>query len=116
VGALTDGKYKLRDVIENLDHEELIKMKKDIDAGGLHMKKFLQQKIKENEHKHDQYCVVCVSKIDPYKTSNYTLVFGPSDFKKKATFCALDCLKYFLQNLEQIKKQGSYNQVKNPNI
>ena len=111
---MEEARYKLREVIDSLDHGELLKIKKDIDAGGLHLKRFIHEKIKENEKKHEQYCAVCSSKIDPYSMSTFTLVFGPADFKKKASFCAVDCLKYFLKSLEELKKKGSYQIAQKP--
>ena len=79
---MEEAKYRLRDVMDSLDHDELLKIKKDLDAGGLHLKRFVHEKIKENERKHETYCAVCASKLDPYSTSTFTLVFGPADFKK----------------------------------
>ncbi len=100
-------KYRLRDVIDTLEHDELVKLKKDVDSGGFHLKKFLDQKIKEDERRHEQFCTVCASDIDPYSTTTFTLVFGPDGFKKKATFCAPDCLKFFLKRMEDLKKSDS---------
>ena len=103
---MEETKYRLRDFIDKIDQAELSRIKKDLEAGGIHLKKFIDQKIKENEKKHEQYCSVCSSPIDPASTDTYTLIFGPSDFKKKATFCAMDCLKYFLKNMEEMKQQN----------
>ncbi|MFQ5474698.1 MAG: hypothetical protein ACE5DM_02575 [Candidatus Nanoarchaeia archaeon] len=105
-----EGKYRLRDVIDSLDHDELLRIKKDLESGGLHLKKFVHTKIIEHEKQHEQYCTTCSSKIDPNSTSTFTLIFGPIDFRKKATFCAMDCMSYFLKTLQNSKVQ------KNPNI
>jgi hypothetical protein len=32
------------------------------------------------------------------------LIFGPKDFRKKASFCALDCLEYFIEKIKKEKK------------
>jgi len=103
---MEEKSYRLRDVVDALDHDELLKIKKDLDGGGFHIKQFIQQKIKEKEEVHEKFCPVCSSPINPKNISTYTLVFGPEDFRKKATFDALDCLKYFLQNMEQMKKKS----------
>ena len=66
----------MRDVIDSLDHEELVKIKKDLEAGGLHLKSFVQQKIKEKQKEHERYCATCANRIDPYSTTSFTLVFG----------------------------------------
>ena len=97
-------KYKLRDVVESLEYDELMKMNADLEHGGFHLKKFLKQKISEIEHQHEQSCSNCSALLDPNNTNNFTLVFGPHDFRKKASFCGIDCMEYFLLELKQIKK------------
>ena len=97
-------KYKLRDVVDQLDYDELVKIKKDLESGGVHLKNFIGAKVKEKEIIHRKNCTVCQSEISQFSTSNYTLVFGPADFRKKATFCAVDCLKYFITNLEKFNE------------
>lgn len=97
-------KKRFRDVIDIVDYEDLLKIKNDIDNGGLHLKKLVDEKIKEQQRKHNELCSVCSNEIDPSSTNSYTLVFGPDDFRKKATFCAVDCLEYFINNLKKIKE------------
>ena len=88
---------KLRKIIENLGYEELMKLKKEMENGEF--KKIIEQKIRNFETTHEKACSVCYNDLEPFSTSNYTLVFGPDDFRKKARFCAFDCLQYFLDNL-----------------
>jgi hypothetical protein len=97
-------KYKLREVIDSLEFDELVKMKKDVEQGGFHLKKFLESKITEEEGKHKQYCSNCSAELSPGSTNNFTLVFGPEDFRKKASFCGIDCLEYFISELKKMKK------------
>jgi hypothetical protein len=97
--------YRLRDMIESLDYGDLLKLKRDIDGGSYHLKKLLKEKIKEAEKQHAKVCSVCSNEIDPCNVNSFTLIFGPHDFKKKATFCALDCLEYFLSKLKHIKSE-----------
>ncbi len=99
---LESGK-RVRDVIELLDYDELIKLKKDIEGGGLHLHKLVSSKIKEIELAHKTYCSYCGNKTDQTKTNNYTLVFGPYDFRKKATFCGVDCMESFIEKLKELK-------------
>ena len=96
-------KNKLRDVMETLDFDELIKMKDDMENGGVHLKNLVDKEIKKNEQMHEQYCSVCSNSIHPEDINNFTLVFGPESFRKKATFCAIDCLQYFLENLKKVR-------------
>ncbi|MBN1156191.1 hypothetical protein JXA85_01115 [Candidatus Woesearchaeota archaeon] len=95
----------VKDMIERLDYDDLLKIKKDLDDGGIHMNRLVKEKIKQHLLMHRRICVVCQNEIEPYSTNNYTLLFGPEDFKKKATFCALDCLQYFLNQMKE-KKEG----------
>lgn len=97
-------KRRFAEVVEMIDFNELVNMKRDIDKGGMEMNSIISQKIKEELKKHNVYCSICNSKIDPYSTCNFTLIFGPEDLKKKATFCALDCMEYFLKNLKDLRR------------
>jgi len=98
---------RLRDVIDAIDYYELLRMKKDLESGGHHLKQFLGEEIKKRQMMHQVLCSVCGTDIDPYSTSTSTLMFGPDDFKKKATFCGKDCLEYFIKNMEGMKKASS---------
>ena len=97
-------KNRLRDVIDSLSTEELIKIMNDLKNGSVHIKRLVNSKIKERMSQHEEYCSVCGQKLNPSSVNNYTLVFGPSDFRKKASFCGLDCLEYFLMELKEIKR------------
>lgn len=55
--------------------------------------------------KKTSFCAVCGSKLDESQYV-YTLVFGPDDFQKKASFCGLDCMEYFLNYLKKLNKQN----------
>jgi hypothetical protein len=90
--------------LSSLEHYELVKLKQDLEKGSIDIAKAVQEKIIEHERKHTKICATCSNELDPYSTSNYTLLFGPSDFLKKASFCGLDCLEYFLVRLKQIKR------------
>ena len=96
-----------RQLVDNLDYDELIKIKRDLDSGGVHIKRLINFKIKEKELAHKKECANCGRPIDPFSTSNYTVIFGPEDFKKKATFCAYDCMKYFMDSLQEQKRRQS---------
>ena len=95
---------RLIDVVDQIDYNDLVKMKMDIEDGGVHLKKLVEGKIKEHQKNHDVVCSACSAEIDKYSTNNFTLLFGPEDFKKKATFCGVDCLQYFLGQLKKIKE------------
>lgn len=94
---------KMNEILGHLDYDELLRMNKDIDSGSLILKKLVKEKIDETKRQHETHCSICQSPIQPESTSNYTILFGPDSFKKKATFCALDCMEYFLSGLKAIK-------------
>ena len=96
-------KKHFRDVVEFIDYYDLLKMKKDLETGGMHMLKLIDEKIKEYQKQHHTFCAFCSSDIDPNNVNTYTLLFGPDDFKKKATFCGIDCMESFTKRLKEIK-------------
>ncbi|MDO8480394.1 MAG: hypothetical protein Q7S65_01105 [Nanoarchaeota archaeon] len=98
-------KYRLREVMDALEYEELLKMKSDLDSGGFHLKKFLADKLHEEEKKHLEQCSNCHAELEPSNTNNMTIVFGPQDFRKKASFCGFDCLEYFVKELKELKRR-----------
>jgi hypothetical protein len=93
---------RFKDLINNLDHDELLALRKDLQKGSIGIKKVIEEKIRDNERGRERYCAVCDKKLDIY-TANYTLLFGPDDFKKRASFCAIDCLEYFTNYLKDLK-------------
>ncbi|MCB9358956.1 hypothetical protein H6503_03430 [Candidatus Woesearchaeota archaeon] len=95
---------RLRDVIDSIDYYELLKMKQDLDTGGHHLRTFINKEIENRQREHSVSCSTCGSHIEPSSPNTQTLIFGSSDFKKKATFCGKDCLSYFLSKTEEMKK------------
>lgn len=90
---------RIKDVLDTIDEDDLYKMQMDLSKGGVHLKKLVEEKIKDNEASKSGFCVTCGENIGN-KPESYTLIFGPEDFKKKALFCELDCLQYFLSGLK----------------
>ena len=95
---------RLRDVIHTLDYHELLKIRKDLDSGGYHLKEFISAEITKRNKHHSTFCTTCGIEIEEQNSDSTTLVFGPADFRKKATFCGKDCLEYFLKTLTDRKK------------
>jgi len=96
--------YNFKRYLDSLEHHELVKLKQDINNGSFDVEKTIQKSISEQEKKHAKSCTTCSNSLDPYNSNNYTIIFGPDDFKKKASFCGLDCLEYFLIKFKQMKK------------
>jgi len=97
-------KYSFKDVLEQIEYNELVKLKEDLESGGLGIRRLIETKINEEVAKHQEQCSICFVVLKKYSTNNYTLVFGPNDFRKKASFCGMDCLEYFINDLKQIKQ------------
>ena len=104
---------RFEEVIDVLDYNELMRFKSDLDSGAITLKKLLEEKIKGKLKEHEKICATCSSQLNFYKANNYTLVFGPDDFKKKASFCGLDCLEYFIIKLKDMKSKPKEDNVSN---
>ena len=107
---------RFEEIMDILDYNELMRFKSDLDSGALTIKKLLEERIKKRLKEHEKICATCSSSLNFYRTSNYTLIFGPDDFKKKASFCGLDCLEYFiikLKNMNTKPKEDNVNKMDN---
>ena len=96
---------RFEELLEGLDYNELMRFKTDIDGGALQVKRILEDSIKKKLKEHEKVCSTCSNMLNFYKANNYTIVFGPDDFKKKASFCGLDCLEYFVIKLKDMKSR-----------
>ena len=92
---------RFKHLIEALDYQDLQQIKKDLDQGGIEISSLVVKRLQEKERQHGTFCVNCHADIDPSNRHNCTLIFGPIDFRKKASFCALDCLEYFISGLKK---------------
>jgi len=91
---------RLAKLIESLDEEDLQLIKKDMYAGNI--ERLINKKLQEKkEADFNKVCPVCQTSIGD---EGITLIFGPSGLRKKASFCAQDCLEYFLTKLKDNKK------------
>ena len=86
---------KLAKLIDNLDVEDLKLIRSDLENG--HIERLINKKI-ELSSSRSKFCPVCHSNVGG---EGLTLIFGPKEFKQKASFCAFDCLEYFLSKLKQ---------------
>ena len=102
---------RFEDVFDVLDYNELMRFKGDMDTGAVTIKRLLEEKIKRKLKEHEKVCATCSNNLNFYKTSNYTLVFGPDDFKKKASFCGLDCLEYFIIKMKEMRSKPREDNV-----
>ena len=91
---------RLARLIESLDEQDLKLIKKDLEAGNID--RLINIRLQEKkEADFNKVCPVCQSQIGE---ENLTLIFGPEELRKKASFCAIDCLEYFLNKIKEEKK------------
>jgi len=87
----------VRKAIEGLDYEQLQKLSADLQAGGHHLRRLVESRREELTARHVVVCATCGKEINPLdKDNDLSLEFGPIDLRKRAHFCAPDCLQYFL--------------------
>lgn len=96
---------KVRQAIDIFSEEELEKLQHDLHKGGAHLKNLIDTKLKEKRFNKRKICATCDRELKEVE-SPYTLIFGPDDFQKKASFCEIDCLTYFLEKIKKIKNRG----------
>ena len=77
--------------------KELKAIEKDLYEGNIG--KLIKDRL--NKFEHDALCPTC-GNVE--SKPRYTLIFGRDDFKKKANFCGLDCLRFFVEKLEKEKE------------
>ncbi len=88
---------ELSKLIKNLGKKELELIKKDLEAGNI--ERLINQKLQEKkQEEQNRTCPVCQA---PIGEDCITLIFGPKGLRKKASFCALDCLEYFINYVKK---------------
>ena len=98
-------RYLLKDIIGLMDFRELVKLRSDIDSGAIYLRQIVEENIREKKEKHNKFCMPCGNRVNPYLPSNFTLVIGAEDDQRKASFCALDCIQYFLEHANKVQEE-----------
>ena len=93
---------KLSKVISDISYDELKLIKLDLQKGNIET--LINNRIKQFEVGNKIVCPVCNSKVNDVENA-YTLIFGPKEFRRKASFCATDCLEYFIGKLNETNKK-----------
>ncbi|MBI4454061.1 hypothetical protein HY636_05450 [Candidatus Woesearchaeota archaeon] len=89
----------IKEFIDSIDEEELYKLQYDLSKGSIALKKTVEDKVKEIENRKRKYCAVCGEELVE-KEGVYTLIFPHENLTKKASFCATDCMEFFLGRLK----------------
>jgi hypothetical protein len=96
----------LKDFVHALSYQQLLRMQFDLSHGAIGLQKIVGTRIKELEQANQKVCATCNGPIQTH-TQTYTVLFGPTDFRKKATCCAMDCFVEFVEKLKQFEGQST---------
>ncbi len=96
---------KVSEIIDMLNYEELVDLQRDLFGGGGSIKQVVNNRIKEVNDSQTRVCATCGGTVNLSVNHEYTLIFGPRDLKKRASFCAVDCLEYFFVQLKQLSEK-----------
>jgi hypothetical protein len=94
---------KLLRMLGGLEYNELQRLYKDLHSGAYLMKHLVAKKINDLETKDRPMCASCNKNIQSEREEVYTLLFG-NNIKKKASFCGMDCLNGFLEQIKRDKE------------
>lgn len=95
----------VKSMVNTLSLEDLRRLKADLENGGRHLHALVSTRVKDLEVQPAKICATCGNDITD-NSEHYTLVFGPPDLRKKASFCAQDCLNYFVKKLNKVQVRG----------
>jgi NAD-dependent SIR2 family protein deacetylase len=90
---------KLARLIAELDYNDLLLLKKDLNAGNI--EKLITFHIKEKQNNRITSCPVCGGAVK--EGEGFHLQFGPPELRKKVTFDGVDCMHYFFENMKKKK-------------
>ncbi len=85
---------RLAKIIDNLDKEDLVKIKRDLIAGNID--RLIEKKLRmySEFNLSEKQCPVCGGDINE---NSFILEFGEPYLRRRAFFDAADCLEYFVQ-------------------
>ena len=93
--------FGMKELLESLAYDDLLRLRYDIANDASYLQQLVNTQIARIEHTPKKVCAACTQSIDSTQDSVQTLLFGPTDFKKKASFCSQDCLELFLFKLRK---------------
>lgn len=97
-------KEKFKEAIANWEYHDIKLFQKELERGGRSIKEILEQRLIDIEEKEsNNVCPTCNDYVNR-EENHYTLVFGSKNFRKRANFCAADCLLYFVNKMNEIEK------------
>jgi hypothetical protein len=88
----------LQDALGKLSYEELRVLQEDLSLTAPMSRRLVSEKVEEMEQSTGA-CSVCGSPLRDSRDAS-TLMFGAQSIQRKASFCAFDCLEFFLKKLK----------------
>ena len=95
-------KLTVKEFVEAVDEDELYKLQYDLTKGSIGLKQLVEEKLKKVENEPKKNCAVCGEELVD-KEGTFSLIFRHEKLKKKASFCALDCMEFFVGKLKKAK-------------
>ena len=92
---------RLKNTLSKMDDLELFELKKDLGSENSDFYNLINKEIKKRQTEHKKICATCGAELKGI--NQFTLMFGPEGFKKRASFCGIDCLEEFLEKLRENK-------------
>lgn len=98
----TTQQFDMSSLIESLSYAQLKWLQAELHLGAPFLREKVTQTLMQLELQERGVCASCGVALD--STHNVsTLVFGPESFKKKGSFCGLDCHSEFLGRLQNME-------------
>lgn len=96
----------MRRCIEAMGHDELERLSQDLGMKDGIVKSMVDRRLLEAHASAGRICSGCMGDMDPISINNYTIIFGPHDLRKKASFCGTDCLSHFIHQLKEMRNNA----------
>jgi len=93
---------KLHSIINAMGYNELKAIEHDLYQGNIGS--LIKKRIDEYDALSVKICPTCGAKVTD---EAFSLIWGAKDFRKKANFCAVDCLQFFINrfNKQSVKQE-----------
>jgi hypothetical protein len=91
---------QFKELLYSLNYQQLTELEFELQKGAPNIKTHVANLKERLELQQRSICATCGVRLDPDKHQVLTLVFGPTDFRKKGSFCGKDCHMEFLNRLQ----------------
>ena len=94
--------FNMHSLVESLSYSQLKWLDAELSLGAPFLKEKVTRTIAQLELQERGVCASCGTALDSTHEVT-TLVFGPSSFRKKGSFCGLDCHSAFVSKLQTMR-------------